>query len=170
MRFALPSGVRGIPGVFRSSHWASAGIVATVAFSHPVDTRQFETHVSLNVERDAQYLGLTPDSRHFTVLYDKFRLAAYVHSAALAMPRDDTPITLRVDKGVRAARGGNATADRLAAVVIVPGRASLRFTSTGMTIVDNARYEPEQVLLTDVPILLAVAGWIVTAAAILAFS
>src|SRR5215475_12244513 len=30
--------------------------------------------------------------------------------------------------------------------------------------------EPEQVLLKDVPILLAVAGWIVTAAAILAFS
>ena len=30
--------------------------------------------------------------------------------------------------------------------------------------------EPEQVLLTDVPILVAVAGWIVTAAAILALT
>ena len=30
--------------------------------------------------------------------------------------------------------------------------------------------EPEQVLLSDVPILLTVAGWIVTAAAILAFT
>ena len=30
--------------------------------------------------------------------------------------------------------------------------------------------EPEQVLLSDVPIMLAVAGWIVTAAAILAFT
>ena len=29
---------------------------------------------------------------------------------ALAMPRDDTPMTLRIDKGVRAARGGNDTA------------------------------------------------------------
>ena len=35
---------------------------------------------------------------------------------------------------------------------------------------DDDGEEPEQVLLTDVPILLAVAGWIVTAAAILAFS
>jgi len=35
---------------------------------------------------------------------------------------------------------------------------------------DDVGEEPEQVLLTDVPILLAVAGWIVTAAAILAFS
>ena len=35
---------------------------------------------------------------------------------------------------------------------------------------DDVGEEPEQVLLTDVPILLAVAGWIVTAAAILALS
>ena len=37
------------------------------------------------------------------------------------MPRDDTPMTLRVDKGVRAARGGNDTRDRLEAVVTIPG-------------------------------------------------
>ena len=70
---------------------------------------QLESRVSLAVAKDAEYLGLTPDSRHFTVAYDKFKLAAYIHSAALAMPRDDTPMTLRVDKGVRAARGGNDT-------------------------------------------------------------
>jgi 4-hydroxybenzoate polyprenyltransferase len=35
---------------------------------------------------------------------------------------------------------------------------------------DDIGEEPEQVLLTDVPIILAVAGWIVTAAAILAFT
>ena len=35
---------------------------------------------------------------------------------------------------------------------------------------DDVGEEPEQVLLTDVPILLAVGGWIVTAAAILAIT
>jgi 4-hydroxybenzoate polyprenyltransferase len=35
---------------------------------------------------------------------------------------------------------------------------------------DDVGEEPEQVLLTDVPIILAVAGWIATAAAILAFT
>ena len=59
-------------------------LVATVAFSHPVDAEQFESHVSLAVAKDAEYLGLTPDSRHFTVAYDKFKLAAFIHSAALA--------------------------------------------------------------------------------------
>src|SRR5258708_30895478 len=33
------------------------------------------------------------------------------------------------------------------AVVPIPGRASLRFTGAHMTLVDNARYEPEQILL-----------------------
>ncbi|HXB69631.1 MAG TPA: Ig-like domain-containing protein [Candidatus Acidoferrales bacterium] len=122
-------------------------LVATLQFSHPVDTGQLEQRVSLAVAKDAGYLGLKADSRSYTVVYDKFKLAAYIHSAALAMPRDDTPITLRVDKGVRAARGGNETKDRLEAVVIIPGRSSLRFSRLQMTLVDNARYEPEQILL-----------------------
>ena len=122
-------------------------LVATVGFSHPVDTARFEQRVSLALAKDAAYLGLQPESRSFTVVYDKFKLAAYIHSAALAMPRDDTPMTLRVEKGVRAARGGNETKGRLEAVVVIPGRASLRFSGLHMTIVDNARFEPEQILL-----------------------
>ena len=46
--------------------------MATVKFRHPVDAEQFEPRVSLAVAKDAEYLGLTPDSRHFTVAYDKF--------------------------------------------------------------------------------------------------
>jgi uncharacterized protein YfaS (alpha-2-macroglobulin family) len=122
-------------------------LVATVKFSHPVETEQLESHVSLAVAKDAEYLGLTPDSRHFTVTYDKFRLSAFVHSAALGMPRDDTPMTLTIDKGVRAARGGNTTADRLSAKVTIPGRTSLRFDNAHMTVADNAKYEPEQILM-----------------------
>jgi uncharacterized protein YfaS (alpha-2-macroglobulin family) len=122
-------------------------LVATVKFSHPVDAEQLERRVSLAVAKDAEYLGLTPDSRHFTVAYDKLKLAAFIHSAALGMPRDDTPMTVRIDKGVRAARGGNDTRDRLEAVVTIPGRTSLRFSDARMTIVDNARYEPEQILM-----------------------
>ena len=122
-------------------------LVATVGFSHPVDTAQFEQHVSLIPARDADYLGLTPDSKHFTVVYDKLKLFAYIHSAALGMPRDDTSITIVIDKGIRAARGGNQTSDKIQSIVIIPGRTSLRFDGAQMTLVDNARYEPEQVLL-----------------------
>jgi alpha-2-macroglobulin len=122
-------------------------IVATVTFSHPVEARRFESRVSLAVAKDAEYLGLTPDSRHFTVAYDKLKLAAYVHSSALAVPRDDTSMTLRIDRGVRAARGGNDTPAPLEAVVRIPGRSSLTFSDARVAVVDNARYEPEQILL-----------------------
>jgi hypothetical protein len=122
-------------------------LVATVGFSHPVDTAQFERHVSLVPAKDADYLGLTPDSKHFTVVYDKFKRFAYIHSAALGMPRDDTSIAVVIDKGIRAARGGNETGEKFQSVVIVPGRTSLRFAGAQMTLVDNARYEPEQVMV-----------------------
>ena len=122
-------------------------LVATVSFSHPVDSTEFERRVSLAFARDAAYLGLKPDSRNFTVVYDKFKLSAFIHSAPLAMPRDDTQMTLRIDKGVHAARGGNETGDRMQSVVTIPGRASLRISGGRMVIVDNARYEPEQILM-----------------------
>ncbi len=122
-------------------------LVAAVGFSHPVDTAQFEQYVSLIPAKDAEFLGLTPDSKHFTVIYDKFKLFAYIHSAALGMPRDDTSITVAIGKGIRAARGGNQTGEKLEAKVTIPGRTSLRFDGAQMTLVDNARYEPEQVLL-----------------------
>jgi hypothetical protein len=122
-------------------------LVATVAFSHPVDTVQFEPHILLVPAKGADFLGLTTGSKNFTVVYDKLKLFAHIHSAALAMPRDDTSIAVVVNKGVRAARGGNPTSDKLESVVIIPGRTSLRFDGAQMTLVDNARYEPEQVLL-----------------------
>ena len=129
-------------------------LVATVAFSHPVDPAQFEKRISLAFAKDAQYLGLSqnasaPDGRNFTVVYDKQKLFAHIHSAALAMPRDDTTITLKLDSGIRAARGGNATDSKLEATVAIPGRSSLRISGGTMTLVDNARYEPEQILLLN---------------------
>src|SRR5262245_51458249 len=122
-------------------------LVATLKFSHPVDGERLQERLSLAVAKDAEYLGLAANSRNFTVAFDKFRLTAYVHSVALQMPRDDTPMTMVLDKGVRAARGGNDTTARQQAVVMIPGRTSLRFSEARMTIVDNARYEPEQIVL-----------------------
>ncbi len=64
---------------------ALKNLVATVGFSHPVDTMQFEQHVSLIPDKDAEFLGLAPGSRNFTIVYDKFKLFAHIRSAS---PRD----------------------------------------------------------------------------------
>ena len=122
-------------------------VVAAVSFSHPVDAQEFERRISLSTPDDAEYLGLAVGSRQFTVVYDKLKLKAFIHSAALGMPRDDSRLQIRVDRGIRAARGGNETEAALETVVTIPGRYSLRFYNASMTIVDNARFEPEQILL-----------------------
>ena len=123
-------------------------LVATVQFTHPVDAADFETHISLEAAKDAAYLGLKP-GRNFTVIYDKLKLVAHIHSSALAMPRDDTSMKVRLAPGIRASRGGNETSDILDATIGIPGRTSLRFSDARMTLVDNARYEPEQILLVQ---------------------
>ena len=122
-------------------------VVTTLQFSHPVDPERLEKSVSLALEKDADYLGLKPDSRNFTVVYDKFKLTAAIYTVPLALPRDDVRMTVTIDKGLRAMRGGNETPEKMVTAVVIPGRGSLRFQDIGMTLVDNERYEPKQVLL-----------------------
>ncbi len=64
------------------------------------------------------------------------------------MPRDDTPMTVKLDKGhSRRPWRQRDRPIRFEAAVTIPGRSSLRFSDARMTLVDNARYEPEQILL-----------------------
>jgi uncharacterized protein YfaS (alpha-2-macroglobulin family) len=142
-------------------------VVTSLAFSHPVDTERLEKSVSIALEKDTGYLGLKPDSRNFTVVYDKFRLTAAIWSVPLALPKDDTTMTVTIGKGIRALRGGNESSDSLVTSVVIPGRGNLRFNDIGMTLVDNERYEPQQVLMikssspvTEKAITGKVAAWI----------
>ncbi|WP_137937154.1 MG2 domain-containing protein [Chitinivorax sp. B] len=124
-------------------------LVATVQFSHPVDTANFEKRVKLDLAMGATFLGLSGDSTRYTITYDKPRLNAYIHSASLAIPRDDTKMTLTLGKGIVSARGGNETENEISTAITIPGRYSLRFDNASMTLVDNERFEPEQVLLFE---------------------
>ena len=72
-------------------------------------------------------------------------MAAFVVPASLQHVKKACQV--RVDKGVQAAKGGNQTNNKLETVVAIPGRTALRFADAHMTLVDNAKYEPEQILL-----------------------
>src|SRR5258705_2939051 len=66
---------------------ASKKIVATVNFSHPVDTADFEKRVVLReAKKSAGFLGFGAENSRFRVSYDKLKLNAYVHSEALPIP------------------------------------------------------------------------------------
>ncbi|NQD36034.1 alpha-2-macroglobulin [Permianibacter sp. IMCC34836] len=119
-------------------------MVATFSFSHPVDTTSFEKRLELKLADGLKFLN--SNQPELTVTYDKEKLHAYVHTAALSIPREDLALRLLLAKGVAAERGGNATEDPLETRVMVPGRGSLRFNNFDMAIVDNERFEPIQLL------------------------
>jgi alpha-2-macroglobulin len=121
-------------------------IVATVNFTHPVDTAEFEKRVRLKFEGPDASKNSEPK---FTVSYDKLRLNAYVHSATLPVPKDDSSVAILIDKGLVAARGSNRSAEPLTRNVLVPSLYSLRVAGISPTLVNNDKFEPEQVLVFE---------------------
>jgi uncharacterized protein YfaS (alpha-2-macroglobulin family) len=127
--------------------------IMQLVFNYPVDPAEFEKHISLGLMgRDTSLdLNSGPDTLFarlsFTVIYDSTKTHAWVHSEPLALPRDDDHVKLFVSDGVQSARGGEPTKDALTMQVAVPGLYSLRVTDITPTLVNNDRYEPEQVLV-----------------------
>lgn len=127
---------------------SSKKVVATISFTHPVDPAELERRVSLTLfdrinDTREDKLGATP----FTVVYDKLRLNAHIHSAELRMPRKGGRLAVHIDAGVRAARGGNETPSPLETSVAVPGLYSLRVQEMSAQIARDEREEPSQVLV-----------------------
>ncbi|MBS0584563.1 MAG: alpha-2-macroglobulin [Proteobacteria bacterium] len=124
---------------------AAKKAVIHARFSHPVDPASFEKAVSLKLT--GPKLSSTP--KKFTVAYDERKVNAFIHSEPLTIPTDDEALGYAIAAGVRAARGGPATDAALDGKVSVPGLYSLRIENIEATLVDNAKYEPEQVLVVD---------------------
>lgn len=127
---------------------AGKKVVATLAFTHAVDPRELEKRVSLTLfdritDTREDKLGETP----FTVVYDKLRLNAHIHSSELRTPQKAGRLAVRIEAGVRAARGGNETHAPLEASVTVPGIYSLRVQEMSAQVARDEREEPSQVLV-----------------------
>ena len=121
-------------------------VIVPVDFDYPVDAAQFERRVALALtDRD----GKRGPALKYTVTYDQTRLHAWIHSQPLALPHDDGAVAVAVDSGVRSARGGEGTKDALKASVRIPGLYSLSVDELRPTLVDNDKYEPEQVLVAN---------------------
>ncbi|WP_266157083.1 MG2 domain-containing protein [Dyella silvatica] len=120
--------------------------ILPVAFNYPVDPAQFEKQIELSLSQR----GAKDSSLKFTVTYDQYKLNAWIHSQPLALPRDDGSVRYSIGKGVRSSRGGDATDKPIEASIAVPGLYSLAIQSIDPTLVDNDKYEPEQVLVVNV--------------------
>ncbi|KRE89129.1 alpha-2-macroglobulin [Frateuria sp. Soil773] len=120
--------------------------IVPVNFNYPVDPAQFEKRIALALlDRN----GKRGPALKYTVTYDQYKLNAWVHSQPLDLPRDDGAVSVRIDKGVRSSRGGDGSAEPLEGRVRIPGLYSLAINDINPTLVDNDKYEPEQVLVMD---------------------
>jgi len=116
-------------------------VIYTIKFSHPVDSTEFEKRIAL-----MQAATPKPVPRKFVVSYDRKKLTAFVHSEPLTLAKDAGSIGLHIERGVHAAAGGNSLADASDTQAAVPGLYSLGVNGMDAVLVDNAHFEPEQVL------------------------
>ena len=125
-------------------------VVVNVNFSHPVDTAKFEKSVTLKM-RSAQkgLLDFSSDTTPFVVSFDKLKLNAYIHSAPLTIPNNDSVLDISIVEGLKAARGGKAFESALNQSTNVPGLYSLQISDISPTVVSNAQNEPEQILIVN---------------------
>jgi alpha-2-macroglobulin len=121
-------------------------VVTTLHFSFPVDQAELESRIKLKLSSQLANGKTTETPITFTVLYDKFKLNAYIHSARLAVSDKASTVTVTIDKGLRAARGGNRTDTQLTASTTVPAADSLRVEAPTLEFARNDKDEPDQVM------------------------
>src|SRR5688572_11554141 len=120
--------------------------VFELGFSHPVEAGSLEPRIALKLEDGA---GTKLPAPSFTVTYDDARLKAWVHSQPLQIPENGGKVHLTVDPGVASSLGGPAGKTRIASQVALPSLYSVSVDSASATLVDNERFEPEQVLVLE---------------------
>jgi len=123
-------------------------VVVTVAFSHPVDTADFESRIKLTLfdkitDTEENEVGKPA----YTVQYDKYKLQAFVHSEQLAVPAKQGRLAVEIGSGLRAARGGNKTGEVLISSTVVPGQFALEVSELGLDIARDQHDDPRQILL-----------------------
>jgi uncharacterized protein YfaS (alpha-2-macroglobulin family) len=144
-------------------------VVARVAFSHPVDAGDLAKRLALRMRGEkGGLLGLGAKSHPLTVSYDKLKGEAYVRSEPIPIPPENAWMSVTVEAGARAARGGPPTASPVSSEVQIPGMYSyFRLSQARLALVPNERFEPEQVLViettagaTEDELGKAVAAWV----------
>jgi uncharacterized protein YfaS (alpha-2-macroglobulin family) len=113
-------------------------------FSHPVDAATLESRIKLALQDGAG--TKLPEPQH-TVSYDERHLKAFVHSAPLTLPENGGKLGLELSEGVASSLGGPGSKDKLSGSVDLPTLYSVSVDSADTALVDNERFEPEQVFV-----------------------
>lgn len=141
--------------------------VYELKFSHPVDEAQLQRRVALSL---ADGGGTAMAAPKYTLTYDDTRLKAWVHSEPLTLPENGGTLKLELAPGIVSALGGEGSAEKLSSQVRLPSLYSVSVDNIDTTLVENERFEPEQVLvlsfnnaMRDADVAGAVRAWLLPA-------
>ncbi|MGD9949854.1 MAG: alpha-2-macroglobulin [Desulfobulbus sp.] len=122
-------------------------LVATIDFSHAVDPATLNNNIHFQLGPGLSYQDST--QTNFALKVEKDGLHAHLHSAALAIPLESTPITLTLDKNIASHRDHVQLTQPIVRTLEVPGRYQLRFSDIQTRYVNNPQDEPQQVLMLE---------------------
>ncbi len=116
-------------------------VVATVSFSHPVDTADFDERVRMYAKGGKYPVHVT---------YDKYKLSAFIHSDPIEIPNEVDYNMLTIESGAHAAKGGDGLSQTIESSVKIPGLYDgFWVNSAELALVNNERLEPEQVMILN---------------------
>ena len=118
--------------------------VYELSFSHPVDPKSLPDRITLALKDGAGRAQPTPGH---VLSFDERRLKGWIHSDPLSIPDNGGTLDLKLDKGLTSALGGPGNERVLQGRVALPSLYSVAVDSAVATLVENDRYEPEQVLV-----------------------
>jgi len=120
---------------------------AVVSFSHRVDAADFEKRISMSIREEGPLS--TSRSLKTTVSFDGLKGKAYVLSDVVNIIEKTQIAELRIESGLRAARGGE-TQDSEDRKTYVPGLYEIfKVRQGGINLVRNDHYELEQILVFE---------------------
>jgi hypothetical protein len=123
-------------------------VVATVRFSHPIESSDIEKKVQLKFAEKKKGIQLLSETKYGSkIAYDKYKLKAFIHSDPVSIPDEDTYMKLFVDSGIRSSKGGELK-EGIEQQIAIPGKYTFfQVTNSELALANNDKYETEQVFI-----------------------
>ena len=123
-------------------------VVATLSFTHPVDPKSLEEHLSYSMRESGQTINDKARELQFDVRYSPTARMAYVNSEQIEIPPQENYLTLTVGEGLAPVAGPSRLAKTLYQNVRIPDVGTyFRVRNAQAIIARNEDDEPVQTLM-----------------------
>ena len=124
--------------------------VATLSFSHPVDSESLNQHLSYKMRNPGATVIESAKPVDYEVTFDKNHRKAFVHSTPITIPPQETYLTIHLTEQLEPAMGPSRFAEEIVQNVRIPDVASyFRVSNVQSITTRNDDDEPEQTLTLE---------------------